>query len=163
MPMPAFGVALDALAVGVVPARTAVPVRAARLEVEPQLLGDDTGLVVDLDLERAPAGQMFVVEPGGITGDHHLAGQRLQDPEERDMVGVRVVEAVAATRPARRLHVGRVAVDQLAPLEREVRQEAVGAAVNQFHSVVATERPDGPGVEIDADVAQCPVPEPCAS
>ena len=45
------------------------------------------------------------------------------------MVGVRVVEAVAAPRPARRLHVGRVTVDQLATLEVEVGQEAVGAAV----------------------------------
>ena len=84
------------------------------------------GLVVDLDLQRAPVGQVLVVEPARIAGDHHRTGQRLQDAEKRDMVGVRVVEAVAALRPARRLHVGRVAVDQFVTLEVEVGQERVG-------------------------------------
>ena len=82
---------------------------------------------------------MRVVEPGRIAGDHHLAGQRLQDVEKRDMVGVGIIEAVAAPRPARRLHVGRVAVDQLAAVEREIGQEAVGAAVVKFDRVVAAE------------------------
>ena len=53
-----------------------------------------------------------------------------------NMAGVRVVEAVAPPRPARRLHVGRVAVDQLAAVEVETGQETVGAAVVQLHRVL---------------------------
>ena len=122
------------------------------LEVEPQLLGDDAGLVVDLDFERAPAVQVRVVERRGIAGDHHLAGQRLQDAQKLDMVVVRAVEAVAALRPARRLHIGRVAVDQFAALERERLQKAQGAVMVELDRVVASEAVDRPAVEVDADV-----------
>ena len=62
--------------------------------------------------------------------------------------------AVAALRLADTVQVGRVTVDQLVPLERVVGQEPVAAAVNQLHLMVATKRPDGPGVEVDADRAQ---------
>ena len=108
---------------------------AVGLEVGPQLLGDDAGLVVDLELERAPVGQVFVAEPGRISGNQHRTGHRLQDTEKRDMVGVRIVEAVAALRLARRLHAGRVAADEPAAVEVEIGLEAVGAAAVEFNRI----------------------------
>ena len=49
------------------------PVHPVGLEVEPHLLGDDAGLVVHLKRERAPPGQMLVVETARVPGDHYLA------------------------------------------------------------------------------------------
>ena len=105
-PRPVHRFALDPLPVSEVPPRTDVPVRPTRREVEPQFLGDNAGLVVDLDLGRVPVGQVRIVERRGIAGDHHFARQQLQEAEEHDMVIVRVVKTVATLRqPARRLHV----------------------------------------------------------
>ena len=67
----------------------------------------------------------------------------------------RVVEIVpvAAPGPPGRLQVGRVAVDQLAALERECLEKAQGASVAQLHGAVAVEALQGAAIEIDADVA----------
>ena len=70
------------------------------------------------------------------------------------MVVVAVVETVAALRTPHRLHVGRVGVDQFVALEVETAQERVGAAVVKLDRIVAAETRDGPGVEINPDVAQ---------
>ena len=151
---PVRRLALDRLAVGEVPSGEGRPVHPVRREVEPQLLGDDAGLVVDLNLLRAPLAEVFVVEPRRIAGNHHRTGQRLQNAEKRDMVGVRILEAVAALRLARRLHIGRVAVDQFTAIEVEIGQKRVAAAVVKLHRVIAVEVVDGPAVEINADVPE---------
>ena len=70
------------------------------------------------------------------------------------MLAVGVIEAVAPSRPMRRQHIGRVAVDQLPAVEVEPGQEVVGAAVVQLDRIVAAEAVDRPAVEIDADVAK---------
>ena len=115
---PVGGLALDALAVGEVPPGAAGPVRLARREVEPDHLG-----------------------PHDAVG-HHLAGKGLEPVQKRGVVGFGILEAVAPLRPAGRAQVGRVAVDQLRPLERERIQERMGAAVHQLDRSVAGERRD---------------------
>ena len=52
------------------------------------------------------------------------------------------------------LQIRRVAVEELRPLERELGEEPVGAAVNEFDRVVALERIECAGVAVDGDVAQ---------
>jgi hypothetical protein len=70
------------------------------------------------------------------------------------MVALRVLEAIAPLRVAGLVEVGRVAVHQLPAGERELRQKAVGTAVDLLHRVVAVEASQRPLIAIDADVAQ---------
>lgn len=70
------------------------------------------------------------------------------------MAGVRIVETVTPPRPARRPHIGRVAVDPLAPGESEIRQKTMRAAVVKFNRGVAAEPVNRPAVKINADIAQ---------
>ena len=70
------------------------------------------------------------------------------------MIRLLAVFTVTALRLADAEPIRRFAVDQLVPPEREPDQKPVEAAVNQFHIVVATKRPDGPDVEIDLDIAR---------
>ena len=70
------------------------------------------------------------------------------------MIGPRVVIAVASLRLAAAVQIGRVGVDQLVARKRELGQEAVTAAVHQFHLVLAAERRDGQSAAIDADVCR---------
>ena len=70
------------------------------------------------------------------------------------MIRLLAVITVTELRLAGAEPIGRIAVVQLFHLEREPDQKPVAAAVNQFHIVVATKRPDGLGVEIDLDIAR---------
>ena len=61
-PPPVCGLALDHLAVGVVPARIAHPMHPIGHEVEPQLLGAHPGLVHNLHLQALPIGKRIIVQ-----------------------------------------------------------------------------------------------------
>ena len=55
-------------------------------EVEPHDLGPHLGLGRHLQRQTAPARQHLVIERRGMARDHHLAGQILEQVQERDMV-----------------------------------------------------------------------------
>ncbi len=107
--------------------------------------GEDTEIGTKISAPELEKVEAFVAAARNGGAKVALGGERPSTPP---------VEAVAALRPARRLHAGRVAADRLVPFEREAGQEPVAAAVNRFNVVVAAERPDGPGVEIGSDVAR---------
>ena len=56
--------------------------------------------------DTTPARQHLVVERRGMARDHHLAGQILEQVQERDMVDLLVVEAIAPCRTAGRVQIG---------------------------------------------------------
>jgi hypothetical protein len=49
-------------------------------EVQPQLLGAHPGLVHHLQLNTPPVHELLIVQPRGVTGENHRAGQALQQP-----------------------------------------------------------------------------------
>ena len=55
------------------------------------------------------------------------------------MVGIGILVAVPPVRPAGRMQIRRVAVDQFRTPEREAGQERVRTAMHQFHRVLAPE------------------------
>ena len=63
-------------------------------------LGPHLGLGRHLQRQTAPARQHLVIERRGMARDHHLAGQILEQVQERDMVDLLVVEAIAPCRTA---------------------------------------------------------------
>jgi len=65
-----------------------------------------------------------------------------------------VVEAVAPTRAASVMEIGRIAVDQFLSPVVIIRQELVGAAIDLFHRIVAQKIRQRLRVNVDADVVQ---------
>ena len=110
-------------------------------------------MVVDLQRQASPIGQLALVEPRRVAGEHHLAVQRLQQAQQCHMRGIVKVVPVAALRAPRCLQIRRIAVHQFAALEGEGFQEAQPAPPVQFHRIVAGEAVNGTGIQIDADVA----------
>ncbi len=53
-----------------------------------------------------------VIQRRGMTRDHHLTRQPLEQIRKRDRVGLRGVEAIAPDRPPGRLQIRRIAVNQ---------------------------------------------------
>ena len=152
---PALRLALDALPLGVVLAGVARPMHPLGAEVEPDLLGAHPTLVHHLHRKAAPADQPLVVQGGGVAGEHHLARQARQQPQQLDVIALLVLEPVAPLRGARRMQIRRIAVDEfLAPIVK-VRQEPVRAAVHPLHRILALEFLQGALIEVDANVAQC--------
>lgn len=150
---PTFCLALDALGIREVLAGEAWPVYPVRGEVEPELLGTNTGLVHYLKLQGAPAGKLFVIQARGVAGKHHRAGQALELLQQFEMILLFVVEAIAAIGGAGAVKVGRITIDQLPARIRMVSKKAMGAAVDLLHRIVALEGVQRLAVEIDADVA----------
>jgi hypothetical protein len=73
-----------------------------------------------------PIAQLLVIQRRGIAGEDDLAGQALEQRQQRDVIGLRVVEAVAPLRGAGVLEVRGIAVDQLTALKRIRGQKPVG-------------------------------------
>ncbi len=64
------------------------------------------------------------------------------------------VVAVAPGRAARGLQIGRIGMDRLPAPERIPGRETVAAAMDELDRTVAAEIVDGPGIPVDADIAQ---------
>ena len=64
---PVRGTAPDALAVGEIPARAAGPVHPVGGEIEPGFFRAHTSVAHDLQFQRAPAREPFVVQGQGVT------------------------------------------------------------------------------------------------
>ena len=136
---PGLSPALDRLAVGVVAPSVADPMHPTGHEVEPQLLGTHPGLVHHPELQALPIGKRIIVQRRGIARENHLARQLLQQPQQRDVIGLLVVEAVAPPEAARRVQTGGVGVDELPALIVKVCQEPVRVGMHPLHLVGALE------------------------
>ena len=115
------------------------PVHPLGREVEPDHLGADLGLGRDLHSDPAPVRQHLVIQSRRVSRDHHLARQAPEQNEKGCVVGIGILVAVPPVRPAGRMQIRRVAVDQFRTPEREAGQERVCTAMHQFHRVVAPE------------------------
>ena len=109
-----------------------------RLEVEPDHLGADLGLG-RLHSDPAPVRQHLVIQRRRVSRDHHLARQAPEQSEKGCVVGIGILVAVPPVRPAGRMQIRRIAVDQFGTPEREAGQELVRTAMHQFHRVLAPE------------------------
>ena len=85
--------------------------------------------------------------------DHHLAGQILEQVQERDMVDLLVVEAIAPCRTAGRVQIGGIAVDQLRAQKRERGQKGMGTAMHQLDRVVHRQGLERLRIAVDGDRA----------
>ena len=81
-----------------------------------------------------------------------MAGQSLEQPQQLDVVGLLIVEAVAAGRGAGVQQVRRIAVDELTALEVVLGEKPLSAAVDLLHRVMAVKALERPRIEINANV-----------
>ena len=135
------------------------PVHRLGREVEPDHLGADLGLGRDLHSDPAPVREHLVIQRRGVSRDHHLARQAPEQSEKGRVVSIGILVAVPPVRPAGRMQIRWVAVDQFGTPEREAGQELVRTAMHQFHRGTRT----GTG-QARADRGQsrcCASPGPC--
>ena len=126
----------DALAVGEIPARATGPVHLVGGEIEPEFFRAHASVVHDLQFQRAPAREPFVVQGRGVTGQDGIAGQGLEQFQQLYVVLFLIVETVSAPRCTGVMEIGRIAVDQFAPPVVILRQEPMSTVVDLLYRIV---------------------------
>ena len=84
-------------------------------EIEPGFFRAHTSVAHDLQFQRAPAREPFVVQGRGVAGQDGIAGQGLEQFQQLYVVLFLIVETVSAPRCTGVMEIGRIAVDQFAP------------------------------------------------
>ena len=151
---PAGGLALDALTLGGVAPGMAGP----------QCIGSGAKLnqttsvrtwawVVTCTATRRQSESISSYSAEGCPRDHHLARQAPEQSEKGRVVSIGILVAVPPVRPAGRMQIRWVAVDQFGTPEREAGQELVRTAMHQFHRVLAPEPVKRALIAVNPDAA----------